>query len=309
MIKSAFRNFLNKIYHFFDRKIDQLKIQNAQNFFFNLELNLDKINNLDQLNYSVFSQKNEDAILQFLLKVLNIKKPKFVEIGTQNYEISNTRYIFETMRSEGLIIDKMENLENEVNKIIKFWKNELFVENVGVTTENINDILKKNNFDNNLDIFSIDIDGIDYWIIKSLKAKISKIFVAEYNPYFGPELQITVPNLKNFERTNYHYSNLCWGTSLKALINLMKEKNYTFIGSNLLRHNAFFINNDYLDKFKIQIPNEKELFKFTDATFKESRDQQGELSYVRPNDVIKSIENCEVFNIQENKIDKIKDLI
>ena len=62
--------------------------------------------------------------------------------------------------------------------------------------------------------------------------KISKIFIAEYNPYFGSELEITVPNIKNFNRTNYHYSNLCWGVSLKALIKIMELKGYIFIGSN-----------------------------------------------------------------------------
>lgn len=31
-------------------------------------------------------------------------------------------------------------------------------------------------------------------------------------------------NIKNFNRTNYHYSNLCWGSSLKAIINILKKK-------------------------------------------------------------------------------------
>ena len=42
-----------------------------------------------------------------------LKKIKFVEIGTENYAQSNTRYIFETMRCDGLIIDPLENLQNE----------------------------------------------------------------------------------------------------------------------------------------------------------------------------------------------------
>ena len=35
-----------------------------------------------------------------------------------------------------------------------------------VTSDNIFNILKKNNFQNNLDLFSLDIDGIDYWVMK-----------------------------------------------------------------------------------------------------------------------------------------------
>ena len=38
---------------------------------------------------------------------------------------------------------------------------------------------------------------------------------------------------------------MCYGASLKLLINLMKRKGYYFLGSNILKNNAFFINNDY----------------------------------------------------------------
>ena len=62
--------------------------------------------------------------------------------------------------------------------------------------------------------------------------KISKIFIAEYNSVFGDEFDISVPNINNFNRKEYHYSSLCYGMSLKALIRIMKEKDYYFIGTN-----------------------------------------------------------------------------
>ena len=52
-----------------------------------------------------------------------------------------------------------------------------------------------------IDLFSLDIDGIDYWILKELPIGFCKILVVEYNPYFGSEFKITVPNIKNFNRT------------------------------------------------------------------------------------------------------------
>ena len=42
-----------------------------------------------------------------------------------------------------------------------------------INSNNINEILK--NCDFNVDVFSLDIDGIDYWIIQKLKKNISKI--------------------------------------------------------------------------------------------------------------------------------------
>ena len=65
-----------------------------------------EIKNLNDSDYKVFSQTGEDGIIDYLLYSLNIKVPKFVEIGVGDYRESNTRYIFQKNCSEGLIIDK-----------------------------------------------------------------------------------------------------------------------------------------------------------------------------------------------------------
>ena len=58
---------------------------------------------------------------------------------------------------------------------------EEFIEN-----GNINSLLSGYNFNENLDLFSLDIDGIDYWVLNELPVKFSKIAVIEYNANFGP---------------------------------------------------------------------------------------------------------------------------
>ena len=308
IMMKIFKPFLKK--NDLTKKFENLKIQNAKNFFFNLELNLENIKDIDQTNYKVFSQNGEDGIIQYLIKTLKLNHIKFVEIGTEDYSESNTRYIFQTMRCDGLIIDPLKNLETIVRKNIpEFWKNKLTILNKFVTPENINSLLDNNNFQNNIDLFSLDIDGIDYWIIKKLKKNISKIFVAEYNPYFGPDLEITVPNINNFNRTSYHHSNLCWGVSLKSLIKIMIEKNYTFVGSNDLRNNAFFVSNDHIDKIKIKKLNLENLFEFTNATYRESRDQNGNLSFIEPKKILHEIKDCEVIDLKSDKLVKIRELL
>ena len=49
--------------------------------------------------------------------------------------------------------------------------------------------------------------------------------------------------VENFDRNKYHFSNLCFGASLKAIVDLMNEKNFSFVGTNLTRCNAFFVQN------------------------------------------------------------------
>ena len=165
--------------------------------------------------------------------------------------------------------------------------------------------------DYEIDLFSIDIDGIDYWIIKKLKNNISKIFVAEYNPVFGSDLEITVPNILGFERTKYHYSNLCYGMSLKALINLMNQKGYYFIGTNIQKNNAFFILKNFTKEYFFNNIKIKNLDNYTNSNIRDSRDKNNNLSYLSGDKKLKEIVNCEVINLKDGKeqLVKLKELL
>ena len=269
-----------------------------------------EIKNLSDADYKVFSQTGEDGIIDYLLYSLNIKVPKFVEIGVGDYRESNTRYIFQKNCSRGLIVDKNKNLKKKVSKIVKLWKGDLTIIETAVTSENILHILNSNDFDNNLDVFSLDIDGIDYWILEVLPEKLSKIVVLEYNPTFGPNLEITIPNSKDFDRKKYHYSHLCFGASLKALVKLMNKKKYVFVGSNIACFNAFFVLESEIEKLNLNLPDKNDLSKYTTSFIRESRSIENKLNYLSGKQKLKEIENCEVIDLSnpEKKLVKIKDI-
>ena len=269
-----------------------------------------EIKNLSDADYKVFSQTGEDGIIDYLLYSLNIKVPKFVEIGVGDYIESNTRYIFQKNCSRGLIVDKNKNLEKKVAKIVKLWKGDLTIIETAVTSENILHILNSNDFDNNLDVFSLDVDGIDYWILEVLPEKLSKIVVLEYNPTFGPNLEVTIPNLNDFDRKKYHYSCLCWGTSLKALIKLMNQRKYVFVGSNIACFNAFFVLESEIEKLNLNLPDKNDLTKYTTSYIRESRSIENKLNYLSGKQKLKEIENCEVIDLSnpEKKLVKIKNI-
>ena len=294
MIKKIFRKIVDRL---FLRKIDDIKVQKGMLFEKYLQTNLKNIKSLDEVYFKVFSQDTEDGIIQYCLKTLNIDNLRFVEIGTQDYSESNTRYLFDTMRCEGLIVDPYPNLKKKINSFLRLWKNTLHIHNDFADEENINSILKKYSMEKKIDLFSIDIDGNDYWILKALPDDISKIFVIEYNPFFGHSKEISTPNIKKFERFNYHPSGFCWGASLKAIINLMKSKGYTFIGTNRLNVNAFFIQNKLINNFQLDIPDSNEIQKFTEAKFKYSKD---ETKY--------NIEDIKVYDLKRKLICNFSDL-
>ncbi len=270
----------------------------------------DEVTDLTETEVKIFSQNGEDGIIDYLTHKLKIDNKNFVEIGVGNYRESNTRFLYNRYHPKGLIIDCIENMKSKVKTHVNFWKGDLRVCNQKIDSENILDLLNSScNYE--IDLFSIDIDSIDYWIIKKLKNNISKIFVAEYNPVFGAELEVTVPNISGFERSKYHYSYLCYGMSLKALINLMDQKGYYFIGANLQKINAFFILKEFKkeDFFKnIKIKN---LENYTSSNIRDSRDKNNNLNYLSGDKKFKEIEECEVINVKDNKRElvKLKELI
>ena len=275
--------------------------------------NYENIDNIQQIELKIFSQNGEDGIIDYLLTKLKLipHSTNFIEIGVGDYRESNTRFIYNRFHSKGLIIDYLDDMKNKVKPHVNLWKGDLRICNSFINSNNIDEILKKN-CDFDVDVFSLDIDGIDYWIIKKLKKNISKIFIAEFNPVFGPKLKVTVPNIDDFDRTNYHYSNLCYGMSLSALIDVMKEKNYYFVGTNLQKMNAFFVSNDFNKKDFFENLEIKSLENYTNSNIRDSRDINNNLNYLSGFEKkIKEIENCEVINLENNKNDliKIKDLI
>jgi len=295
--------FLNQI---FQRNLDDLKLQNGQLFSFFLKTNLKNIKNLDDVSFKVYSQNNEDAILEYLILSLKLKNIKFIEIGTEDYSESNTRFIYEKYNCDGLIIDNTKNLTSKISKLLYIWKGNLKIEEEFVNKNNVNTLIDKHFPNKSIDIFSLDIDGVDYWILQELPDNLSKIIVAEYNPYFGPDLEVTVPYSDNFNRSEYHSSNLCFGMSLRALINLMENKGYSFIGSASLRCNAFFIKNEFKKLLSLEDIDTSNLKDYTNARFRENKINN--FNYTAPEENINIIGECKVFNLKTNKICKINQL-
>ena len=308
MINKIFIKILNKLFkNYFNKKLLML----GTSHILNMRKNYKNISNLNEVDFKVFSQNGEDGIIDYLLFSLQIEKPKFIEIGVGDYYESNTRFLFERSSGDGLIIDIIDNFQKRVEKNIRLWRGNVKILNRKIDSENILATLKEFNFFDNIDLFSIDVDGIDYWILEKMPKKFCKLIVAEYNPYFGSNLEISVPNDKNFDRSKYHHSNLCFGASLKSIINLLDIKGFAFLGTNLFKNNAFFVNSDFKDNLFLEIPNNNELNSFTNASFRESRDINNKLNFIDPKDILNEIKKCKVVDLSssENKVKKIEDLL
>ena len=153
-------------------------------------------------------------------------------------------------------------------------------------------------------MLSLDIDGVDYWILNNLSFLEPSIVVCEYNSLFGQKKSVTVPYKKNFIRSEEHYSNLYYGASIKAFIDMMKKKNYFLIGTNSAGNNAFFIEKKLWNKAR-KLIIEKKVFV---SKFRESRNAKGKLNFLDKKKCLEVIKNKHMIDLKDNRKKRIHEL-
>ena len=254
---------------------------------------------LSELEFKVFSQFGDDGIIQYLVHKLNLRHQTFVEFGVGDYSESNTRFLLQKDNWSGFVMDGSEQCIQALKNAPYFWRQDLRAKAVFITRDNIRQLLSEAVAEwAELDLLHIDLDGNDYWIWKEIDLK-PPLVIVEYNSTFGIDRAITIPYSDSFCRTKAHYSNLYWGSSLRALHTLAIEKGYQFVGCNSAGNNAYFVRDDVMNENVIGVTLENG---YVNAKYRESRDQRGTLTYAGVNERARIIRGLQVFDIEQNKI-------
>ena len=195
--------------------------------------------------FSGFSQFGEDGIIDYLCSRMTARNRFFFEIGSANGLENCTAWLALARGYGGVMVDGSARLTEECQQMVddRIWN--VYVVNLMVDVENIQSLMKMCPY-NDPDIFVIDIDGIDYYILKRILTLgyRPKVIVAEYNSVFGPERSVTVPYRKSFNRWAEHSSGLFYGASVRGWRKLLNEYGYSFVTVTSSGINAFFINSN-----------------------------------------------------------------
>ena len=303
MIKE-FKKYLSLIFKIiFEEKIHKELTLKAKILSFKNK-SLKSIKDLSEVEFQVYSQWGEDGIIDWLINKFPEISKSFLEIGTENYKESNTRFLLSNNNWNGFLIEADKAAVKDIKSQRIFWKHNLRVENEFITKDNINEIVKKINVPKKLGLLSLDIDGVDYWILNNLSFLEPSIVVCEYNSLFGQKKSVTVPYKKNFIRSEEHYSNLFYGASIKAFIDMMKKKNYFLIGTNSAGNNAFFIEKKLWNKAR-KLIIEKKVFV---SKFRESRNAKGKLNFLDKKKCLEAIKNKHMIDLKDNRKKRIHEL-
>ena len=300
---SLFKKFISQIIKkFFYEEVEKTLINKGKILSLK-HSRFKKIKDISDVEFRVFSQWGEDGIIDWIVnQIPNISK-NFIEIGTEDYKEANTRFLLMNKNWDGILIEGNKNDVEKIKKDRIYWKHNIKVINKFVNLSNIDITISNLKLKKEVGLISLDIDGIDYWILKKLKKIKPIIFICEFNPIFGKKKLLTVPYKKSFNRNKEHYSNLYFGASISAIKNLL-EKDYLFIGSNSAGNNGFFINKKYQNLFKNKIKN----FKIFDSKFKENRDKKNKLTFLDKKEGLKIIKSKKLFCLKKNRMIKVDEI-
>jgi len=193
--------------------------------------------------FKKYSQFNEDGIIESIFSRIKENDKFFVEIGCGPNGIEcNTRFLKER-GWKGIQIDLLSRdpdvLRHRIGK------------------DNVNSILAQNNVPTMFDLFSLDIDSNDYWVLKSFLSQYRpRVVVCEYNCYFGPDKSVTLkynPNQK-WDGVSWTY-----GASLAAFDKILTSCEYKLVSTSA-GVNAFWVNNTDILKYDILVPTKADVF-------------------------------------------------
>jgi hypothetical protein len=236
---------------------------------------------LADVEVSVFSQWGEDGILDFLLEVLGISRPRCLEIGVGDYSEANTRFLAEIRGAQAVVVDASPALTRRLKTDDITWRNTVVPLQMFVTRSNIHRCLREvEKLGGPPDVISMDVDGMDYWLLEALQLDGCSVVVAEYNALLGAERPIVVPYADHFSRYDAHYSGVYYGASLPALVHLLDSRGFTFVGTTNSRVNAFFVQNDLVDLLPFSVPDPTVLGPYTQRSVRDSRDKSGSLAFL-----------------------------
>lgn len=200
------------------------------------------------VGFRVFSQNDEDGFLLYIFALIGFSSRRVVEICCGSGDESNTANLLINHACTGLLFEGNPDLVARANMFYEaqpttcLWPPEII--NEWIDAENINGLIADAGVSGEVDLLSLDIDGIDYWLWKSIEAISPRVVVAEINHLWGTEIATTVPYSKDFKAIFTRFGSDYAGASIAAFKKLADEKGYRLVGGNSIGTNVFFLRDD-----------------------------------------------------------------
>ena len=198
--------------------------------------------NLINFGFKVYSQSDEDGILEEIFKRIGISQKKFIELGVQDGKECNTTYLLKCGWS-GLWVD-MSTDENKLRLDFRnYTKENLNFKKERITKKNVNQIIYGFYSDNDeIDLLSIDLGINTYHILSEIKVN-PRVIVTEYNA----KLRDKIEWIADYDEKKQWSGDDNFGASLNSFKIMLEKKGYYLVCCNIIGVNAFFVRKDLIN--------------------------------------------------------------
>jgi hypothetical protein len=207
----------------------------------------DALDRLLESGFRCFSQNDEDGVLLHLFSLIGTTNKKVVEICAGDCVECNSANLIINHSWMGLLFDGDEQKIELGRRFYARCRDTYFypptLVHAWITAENVNDLVSGHGFTGDIDLLSLDMDGMDFWVWKALTCVCPRVVVLEFNVRWGPYCSATVPYQADF-RLDWNRHPWCHGASLAAFAKLGRECGYRLIGTHRLGINAIFLRSD-----------------------------------------------------------------
>ncbi len=255
------RQIACKLHHQLDKKVNPLSFTDGivRMLLINLSMHYKELirNNIpipsfSEVEFSLYSQNGEDGILLLIFAVIGVSNQCVVEICAGDGTECNAANLIINHGWKGLLVDSngeaIERGKSFYAQRTNAWRFRrlppCFIK-AWVTKENVNDLIQENGMSGEIDLLSLDLDGIDFWVWKEITCINPRVVIVEFNNRWNSQQSVTVPYSDGFVGFEASTNGIGYfGASLLAFNHLAQQKGYRLIGVNSPNTNAFFMRND-----------------------------------------------------------------
>ena len=187
------------------------------------------------------SQNEEDGLVLALLEASGVARRRFIEIGS-GASGGNSAVLAHELGWSGLMIEAGERSAAVAASAFRHNPG-VKVLNKTASSQNVSSLIKQSGHSGEVDLLSIDVDSIDYWLFDALEIPRivnPRLIVCEYNALFGATRAVTLPDAPRPRTAPRNYV----GASLAALVKVAERKGYRLVLCEDYGVNAFFLRED-----------------------------------------------------------------
>jgi hypothetical protein len=196
--------------------------------------------------FKVFSQVDEDGIIEHLFERLGEGQRSFVELGCGNGSENNTHYL--ALKGwRGVWVDGSPVNIGHIGASVPLDSPKLLVQQMFITRDNIAHAMAGwlPRLGGGIDLLSLDIDGNDAAVLEEILKVVSpRVLVVEYNGKFPPPLKLSVAYNAEHAWAGDDY----YGSSLQVFVDQLAGR-YVLVSCGLSGANAYLVRADLANSF------------------------------------------------------------